>query len=144
MKVVNIEICGVNDGDRVSATVIQERKRGDNWNRLKSWDVTSGMPEAKRKILLEDDERLVIEGREVEKIVFDKNQNAAVRVEKEDSVLQETKQPVDTRPPQTQPAQQTRPPNFNPPPGPTKVPQFTPPKAAPGGAASSKDIKKDT
>ncbi len=80
MKVVNIEILPIRDGDRGTASIHVEKRRGDAWVREKVFDVTVGAVEAKRKLLIEDDERIVVLGSVAETVVFDKEQNAAVRV----------------------------------------------------------------
>lgn len=78
MKVVEVKVVSIRDGEVVSATIIQEQKRNDYWTRVKAWDVMSGTPEASRRVLLEDDERLVIEGRASTHVVYDQEQKAAV------------------------------------------------------------------
>lgn len=90
MMVVEVTIRSIRDTETASAAIIQEQKRGDTFNRVKVTDVTSGTPEATvRKILLADDERLVIEGRADTKVVFDKEQNAAVPVPTDPKKAQE-------------------------------------------------------
>lgn len=80
MKAIVVEVHAIRDGERVSASVIVERRRSDHWVREKVTDVMSGMPDSKRRILLEDDQRVVIEGRSNVEYVFDKEQNASVPV----------------------------------------------------------------
>lgn len=78
MKIVKVEVLPIRDGETVSATIIQEQKKGEAWNRVKAWDVESGTPDASRRVMLDDNERLVIEGRSSTVTVFDQAQNAAV------------------------------------------------------------------
>lgn len=135
MKVVYIEVLPVAEGDVVQAVVLVEKRKGESWNRMKSWDVVSGMPEAKRRIILEDDERVVIEGSATHTLVFDKEQNAAVRKELPPNPVEVKKGVVDTRPSANPSPTQ---------PGTTTASPAKPtasPHPAVGGAASSKDIK---
>lgn len=78
MKIVTVEVLPVRDGETVSATIIQEQRRSETWNRVKAWDVMSGTPEAKRRIMLEDNERVVVEGRADTTLVYDPEQKAAI------------------------------------------------------------------
>lgn len=80
MKAIVVEVHAIRDGERVSASVIIERKRDDQWIREKVIDVASGMADSKRRLLLEDDQRVVIEGKSNVEYVFDKEQNASVPV----------------------------------------------------------------
>lgn len=147
MKVVLVEILSTNDNEKVDATIIVEQKRGEGVRRINAWDVTSGFPEAKRRILLEDDERVVIEGRGGPVKVYDPKQMALV-------TPAEASTPDKTAPTKTPETLLNRPvpptnaakPTATPTPAvgtksavpPTNQKLGTP---APGGAASSTQIK---
>lgn len=77
MKIVNVEVLPLRPQEQVGATIIVEKRRGDTWTRSKAFDVTSGTPEANRRILLDDDERVVIEGAAKTIMQYDPVQNAA-------------------------------------------------------------------
>lgn len=56
-----------------------EEKVGESWKRQKSVAITSGSPEAERRIILEDNVRIVISARgNSNEIVYDRDQNAAM------------------------------------------------------------------
>lgn len=80
MWTAEVTIRSVRDGETATVTIIHEQKRGDAWIRAKAVDVASDTPEATRKIMLADNERLVIEGKSDTRVVFNKDQNAAVPV----------------------------------------------------------------
>lgn len=80
MKVVEVTLRSSRDDEDVDGTIMLETKRGDTWNREQAFDVTSGTDAAHRTFLLEDDQRVVVEGRPREAIVLDRDQRAAVRV----------------------------------------------------------------
>lgn len=80
MKMIKIGFFAVHDGEIVSGTITKLRKRGDTWVVDETIAVMSDEPGAQREILLEDNQRLVIDATSNTKIVMDKEQNAAVRV----------------------------------------------------------------
>lgn len=80
MYVTTIEVLPIRDGERVSATVSIEDRRGGSWSRSETRTVLSGEPEASRRIVLRDDQRLVIEGKSDTEVRFDPVQKAAVPV----------------------------------------------------------------
>ena len=90
MKVVLVEVLAINDNESVGATIILEKKKGDTYNRMEAFDVTSGTPEAKRRLLLADDERVVIEGRAHETHRYDPEQKASVAIGSSDVNLKPT------------------------------------------------------
>lgn len=90
MKVVLVEVLAINDNESVSATIILEKKKGDTYNRIEAFDVTSGTLEAKRRLLLADDERVVVEGRAQETHRYDPEQKASVAIGNSDVDLKPT------------------------------------------------------
>src|SRR4029077_14457218 len=80
MKVVNIEILPAKDGEVVTAVITEETQQGGSWKEGSKNTVYSGTPEAKRSILLDDDDRVVIEGKVEAETVFDRDQGSARQV----------------------------------------------------------------
>lgn len=86
MKIIEINILSVNAGEEVVANIILEQKKGEIWNRAKVITVTSGSPEALRKLNVADNERIVIEGTTSKKVVYDREQNMSKVVDADDEV----------------------------------------------------------
>lgn len=82
MKVIKIEINSINETEEVVANLFLEQRKGETWNRSKVITVVSGQGENSRQLILNDDERLVVEGKTSRKVVFDAGQNAVVSNEK--------------------------------------------------------------
>lgn len=80
MKVVEVTLRSSRDDEDVNGTFVLEKKRGDTWTRQEGYDVTSGTEAASRRFLLADDERIVVEGRPTESIIYDADQRAAIRL----------------------------------------------------------------
>lgn len=80
MKVVKLGITAANEGEVVSGTITIQRKRNDSWSVEDVITVISGQPGADRTMVLDDTQRLVIEGTSNMQTVYDRGQNAAVRV----------------------------------------------------------------
>jgi hypothetical protein len=76
MKVVKVEILPAKDGDVVTAVVIEETKKGGAWKEGSKEVVFSGTPAAVRTILMDDEDRLIIEGKVEAKVVYDPVQMA--------------------------------------------------------------------
>jgi hypothetical protein len=76
MKIVRIEVQAVQDGTNDGAQIRIEKQRGELWVPLRSWDVVSGTVQAQRTLLLEDGERVVVEGGAVMVEEYDREQNA--------------------------------------------------------------------
>lgn len=70
---------GSTDDKTVDYEVVVERRNGDIWTAESRDPITSGTPEAEKKVILEDGMRLTIiaQGSETE-LVWDKEQNAAM------------------------------------------------------------------
>lgn len=80
MLVVNVEVLKIRDSDTGSATIHVEKRRGEAWLREKVYDFTPSTPDARRRLVLEDDQRVVVMGVAGTEVVFDKEQSAAVPV----------------------------------------------------------------
>jgi hypothetical protein len=79
MRTLEFKLGSTETNEETDFTVSLEARRGDAWSVQDSIPVTSGTPEAERKIMLNDDERIVISARGYStEIVFDKTQNAAM------------------------------------------------------------------
>lgn len=78
MYSVKIELGSVRDGEKASASVAIEERRGSGWTRSEVRTILSGEPEAKRSLVLRNDQRVVIEGKSDVEVRFDPVQNAAV------------------------------------------------------------------
>jgi hypothetical protein len=94
MKVVKVEILPAKDGEVVTAIIKEEEEKGGNWKETSKTTVKSGTPEAVRSILLDDNERITIEGKVDNEVVIDKDQMAA-REEPRSDEAKEKKQKAD-------------------------------------------------
>lgn len=76
MKLIKISIFEATDGEVVSGTITKQRKRGDAWivEDIASYVTSDGV---ERVLLLEDDQRIVVDGTSNRQIVYDHAQAAA-------------------------------------------------------------------
>jgi len=79
MKTVSVVVAPGRDGEQVTVCMRIEKKRGITWRHKNETQFCSGHGGAERKIRLEDDERLIIEGVADTEAYFDKEQNAFVQ-----------------------------------------------------------------
>jgi hypothetical protein len=86
MKVFTISVEAVGAGEEVRADFIVEQKKGEIWNRMKVVTVTSGAPDSQRKFVLQDNERLVVEGQTQKVVVYDREQNMSKIVDADPEV----------------------------------------------------------
>lgn len=77
MKLVKVEILPAHDGEVVTATITEETKRGGSWEEGSKNTVLSGTPQASRSMMLDDDDRVIIEGKVEAEVVLDNDQRAA-------------------------------------------------------------------
>jgi sugar phosphate isomerase/epimerase len=78
MYVVEVKVGAIRAGETPRFRLVLEDRRGTGWNRK---EVIDGVALGEmRKFLLNDDERVVVELIEGERIIFDAAQNAAVPV----------------------------------------------------------------
>lgn len=82
MKTVRILIQAVRTGERVSSVVRIERRRGNAWTQEREYTAMSGDKSADRTLLLQDDQRLIIEGQAAVEMVMDPAQFCATEVTK--------------------------------------------------------------
>jgi len=77
MKLIKFAIFEAVDGEIVSGTITKQKKRGEAWvvEDVTAFSTDEGHGE--RVFLLEDEQRLIIEGAASTKIIYDKEQNAA-------------------------------------------------------------------
>jgi hypothetical protein len=79
MRVVEIQVNAARDGEKAGGTVKLERRQSDGlWKAEKEWKVESDEPGAYRKIFVEEDQRVVVEGRSNTRLEYDREQ-ACVR-----------------------------------------------------------------
>jgi nucleoid-associated protein YgaU len=78
MKTIKLAILPAADNEVVSATLSIQRKKGDSWTVDEVITIISGQPGAERTLLLDDSQRIVVEGTSNIETVFDKEQSAAV------------------------------------------------------------------
>jgi hypothetical protein len=81
MQVLDIKLNAVREGEQVAADVQVQRQKGDNWNVVRVETITSGTSEDTRKLILQDDERVIISGRISKIAVMDPNQNVVKMVD---------------------------------------------------------------
>src|SRR5678816_1420242 len=82
MLSLKLVLSAIRDGEKASGSIAIDRKKNDMWVRESSIDLVSGTPSAERTILLENDQRMVLEGSSNVEVIYDKEQNAAVPKEK--------------------------------------------------------------
>jgi hypothetical protein len=78
MKIVRIEVLPASDGDVVAALVVLQKQSGSAWTEVERHVVLSSEHRGARQLLLEEDERVVVDGRTQVELVMDKEQNAVV------------------------------------------------------------------
>jgi hypothetical protein len=78
MKVIKFSIHPAADGEVVNAAVSIQRKRGDAWLIDEVISIVSNQAGAERTLVLDDTQRIVIEGTSNTEVVYDREQNAAV------------------------------------------------------------------
>lgn len=78
MKVIKVSVNAARDGEVVSGVFMKQRRKGSAWTNEESITVVSGQPGSERTFVLDNDQRLVIEGQSDQQIVMDRAQMAAV------------------------------------------------------------------
>lgn len=73
---VDVEV--VKAGDTGTATIYIEKKRGETWHREETIVVEPGAKDSARTLLVENDQRIVIEGWSETTMVYDREQMANV------------------------------------------------------------------
>jgi hypothetical protein len=76
MKVVKVEILPMNAGEVVTGTIKVEGGKSEGYEN----SVESGTPQASQTLILNDDQRVVIEGKVEDEVQFDLDQRAAKKV----------------------------------------------------------------
>lgn len=94
MKSIKISIAPIRDGEVVSGVYMKQRFRNGTWLNEESITVVSDQPGNERTLLLDNDQRLVIEGKSNKKMIYDKDQATAREVE--DNTLPTPASPVDS------------------------------------------------
>lgn len=89
MYVIAIELCSMRDDEQVSGCVCVEERFGNSWKRMEAFPVLSGDPSAARRLVLKDNQRLVVEASSNTKVVYDAKQNAAVLVRVPDEMVEQ-------------------------------------------------------
>lgn len=77
MRVVEINVLPVDDRTPATARIVVDELRNGYWIRKESIDVTSGTPEARKKVVLSDSQQVTISPVVVEETVYDKEQMLA-------------------------------------------------------------------
>ena len=95
MKSIKVGVFAVFDGDVVTASLIVQRKRGDSWVNESAITVLSGQPDSERIMLLEDNQRLVVEGSSNTRTIYDRSQMAAVPVRSASPMAKHTPETTD-------------------------------------------------
>lgn len=80
MKVVKVEILPAKDDEVVTATIIEQTNKDGNWMETANYSAQSGTVEARRTILLDEDDRVIIEGKVEHMTVYDPGQMSAKKV----------------------------------------------------------------
>jgi hypothetical protein len=74
MKLIRVEVLPARDNDVVSAVIIEQRCDGGVWREVARHDEVVGS----RTLLLEDNERIIVDGQTQVELVVDKEQNAVM------------------------------------------------------------------
>lgn len=80
MKVVKVEVLPAKDNEVVSAVIIEETNKGGTWKETAKNTVQTGTAEARRTMLLDEDDRVIIEGKVEGEVVYDHDQKSAKTV----------------------------------------------------------------
>jgi hypothetical protein len=80
MKVVKVEVLPAKDNEVVSAVIIEETNKGGTWKETAKNTVQTGTAEARRTILLDEDDRVIIEGKVEGEVIYDHDQKSAKTV----------------------------------------------------------------
>lgn len=88
MYVVTITLSAIRPEDRASGTVSKEEKVGNGWKRLELLPLATGARETERRLVLNDNQRVVIEGQGSTEVVFDAKQSAAVPRRRTDDAIE--------------------------------------------------------
>lgn len=92
MKSVDIAVRTTEDGLDCEVTISIEQHIGGKWEKKKSETYKTGTIEAgPRTILLEDNERLVVEGKELVEYVYDKKAKAVVSKARDGLTAEQTR-----------------------------------------------------
>lgn len=78
MIVVEMFVRSSSSEEKGSSVITIEKKIGEVWEKVKVWPVTLGSKEANKKILLEEGQRVIVEGSAARALVYDKDQMALV------------------------------------------------------------------
>jgi hypothetical protein len=85
MKLIKIELLPARDGQTVKGVLREQKRIGQGWVEIERHVLDQG---AARVVLLEDDERIIIEGRASTKVVVDPIQGAAMEVPDPDANIE--------------------------------------------------------
>jgi hypothetical protein len=77
MKMIKVELLPARDGDVVKGVLREQKRIGQGWVEVQRYELGPG---AARVVLLEDDERIIIEGKASTKVIVDPIQGAAMEV----------------------------------------------------------------
>jgi hypothetical protein len=77
MKKIRVIVMSIKDGEVVTGRIVREVEKGGHWTPAEFYDVTSDTPGADREMLLEDNERLVVEAIPTHVWVSDREQFTA-------------------------------------------------------------------
>lgn len=72
MQTIELQVHPIRDGEKATGLVVVERRQGDAWIRVREWDVSSADKSAYRKVVIEDDQRLIVEPRPATEVVYDR------------------------------------------------------------------------
>lgn len=97
MKVVRIEILSAQDGVTERATLKVERQEQDAWKEDASYGMITGDPTGVRQIMIDDNQRIIIEGSSAYELVFDKEQMATVRRPRDEKAQEQERQLAEER-----------------------------------------------
>lgn len=100
MFMLEVNMRAVRDSEKPSVRYVVEQKRGSDWVRDKVVDVTAGQPDTRRELLINDDERVVIEPVVQDNIVYNREEMAAVPAAANPQLAPNTP-PVEPAPPVT-------------------------------------------
>lgn len=78
MIVAELFVRSSSSEEKGSAVVTIEKKVGEIWEKVKVWPVVLGSKEANKKILLEEGQRIIVEGSAARPLIYDRNQMALV------------------------------------------------------------------
>lgn len=77
MKAIEVKVDTIRDGVVATARIALQKQKNGRWEDIEAYDVSSDDPDSERRILLEDDEQIVITAKTMTEMMLDRDQMVA-------------------------------------------------------------------